>query len=74
MGVWLEVIDLLLHHGAHVDIANAKRETASSALPPTVNILNHLSLKCLAAHAIRTHQLPYRGIIPATLADFVDMH
>ena len=72
--VWLEVIDLLLHHGAHVDIANAKREIASDALPSTVNILNHLSLKCLAAHTIRTHQLLYHGIIPATLADFVDIH
>jgi len=73
-GVWLEMIDFLLYHGAHVDIANAKREVASDALPPTVNILNHVNLKCLAARAIRGHQLPYRGIIPATLADFVDIH
>ena len=72
--VWLELIDLLLHHGAHVDVANAKREIASDMLPPTLNILNHISLKCLAAHAIRTNQLPYHGIIPATLADFVDVH
>jgi len=71
---WLEVIDLLLHHGVHVDIANAERQIASDMLPPTVNILNHVSLKCLAAHTIRTHNLPYRGIIPNTLADFVDMH
>jgi len=72
--VWLELISLLLHHGAHIDIANAKREVASSALPPGVNILNHVSLKCLAAQTIRTHQLAYRGIIPTTLADFVDVH
>jgi len=73
-GHWLEVVDLLLHYGAHVDIANAKREVASDRLPPTVNVLNYVSLKCLAAHAIRAHQLPYRSIIPATLADFVDLH
>jgi len=73
-GVWLEVIDLLLHHGVHVDMANAKREIASDALPSSVNVLNYVSLKCLAAHTIRTHQLPYREIIPTTLSDFVDMH
>ena len=72
--VWFEVIDLLLRYGAHVDIANAKREVASSSLPPTVNILNYVSLKCLTAQAIRAYQLPYHGIIPTTLADFVDMH
>jgi len=74
MGVWLELINLLLYHGAHVDMANAKRQIAANALPPTVNVLNHMSLKCLAAQAIRANQLPYRGIIPATLADFVDIH
>ena len=73
-GVWLEVIHLLLQHGAHVDIANAKREIAADMLPPNVNVLNHLSLKCLAAQAIRAHQLLYCGIIPTTLADFVDLH
>ena len=74
VGVWLEVIHLLLHHGAHVDMANAKREIASDMLPRSVNILNHVSLKCLAAHAIRMHQISYRGMIPTTLADFVDIH
>jgi len=72
--VWLEVIDLLLHCGAHIDVANANREIPSDVLPSSVNILNHVSLRCLAAHAIRTYQLPYHGIIPTTLADFVDMH
>jgi len=73
-GVWLEVVYLLLQYGTHVDMANDNRETASTLLPRSVNILNHLSLKCLAAHAIRMHQLAYRGIIPTTLADFVDIH
>jgi len=73
-GVWLEVINLLLQSGAHVDMANAKREIASTMLPRNVNILNHVTLKCLAAQTIQTHRLSYRGIIPTTLADFVDIH
>jgi len=72
--VWEKVVDLLLSHGAHVDIANAKREVASNKLPASVNVLNHISLKCIAAYTIRTHQIPYHGIVPATLADFVDWH
>jgi len=73
-GDWLEVVLLLLQHGAHVDMANAKRETASTMLPRSMNILNRMTLKCLVAQAIRTHRLSYRGVIPTTLADFVDIH
>ena len=67
--VWLRVIDLLLEYGAHVDIANAK-------MPPSVDVFNHVSLKCLSARAIRKHQLPqaYRRVLPTMLADFVDRH
>ena len=73
-GVWLEVINLLLQSGAHVDMANVKREIASTMLPRSVNVLNHVTLKCLAAQTIRRHRLAYRGTIPTTLADFVDIH
>ena len=74
--VWLRVIDLLLEYGAHVDIANAKREIAADKMPPSVNMFNHVSLQCLSARAIRKHQLPqaYRGVLPTMLADFVDRH
>jgi len=72
--VWLEVIDLLLQYGAHVDFANADGETPFNLLPPSVEVFQHVSLRCLAAHAVRKHRLTYRGILPTTMADFVDKH
>jgi len=71
---WLEVINLLLAYGAHVDFVNAKGRRASDMLPSSVNVFNHVSLQCLAARTIRTHHLPYHGILPTRLADFVDKH
>lgn len=68
-----KVIELLLNHGAHVDMANAKREIASDKLP-ALDVFNHVTLACLAARAVRTYQLPYRGIVPETHAYFVDLH
>jgi len=47
------VVDVLLDHGAHIDIANAKRAVAFDKLPANVNVFNHVSLQCLAARAIR---------------------
>jgi len=72
--VWLEVTDLLMQYGAHVDFVNADGETASCLLPPSVDVFEHVSLKCPAARAIRKHQVPYREILPTILADFVDRH
>ena len=72
--VWLEVIDLLLQYGAHVDFVNSNRKTASDLLPPSVNVFEHVSLKCLAARAVRKHRVSYRGILPTILADFVVKH
>ena len=72
--LWLEVINLLLQYGAHVDFANYRGETASELLPPSVDVFKHVSLKCLAARALRTYHVTYRGIVPTTLAVFVDKH
>jgi len=68
-----EIVDLLLQHGVHVDAANADGRTASDCLSPSL-VFDHVSLKCLAARAVRSYKLPYRGNVPATLADFVDRH
>ena len=68
---WLKMINLLLEHDAHVD--NAIRQRASDMLPSSVDAFNHVSLQCLAARTTRTH-LPYHGILPTLLADFVDKH
>jgi len=72
--VWLQVIKLLLQYGAHVDFANANGKIASDMLPSTINVFNYLSLECLAARAVRKHQLSYRGIVPANVADLVNRH
>jgi len=48
--VWLDVIDLLLQYGADVDFVNVDRETASDLLPSSVDVFEHVSLKCLATH------------------------
>ena len=65
-----EIVDLLLQHGAHVDAANADGRTASNCLSPSL-VFNHVSLKCLAARAVLSYKLPYRGTVPTTLANFV---
>jgi len=68
-----EIVNLLLQHGAHVDAANADGRTASDCLSHSL-VFDHISLKCLAARAVRSFKLPYRGTVPTTLADFVDRH
>ena len=55
--VWLEVIDVLLQYGAHVDFANANGETAIDLLPPSVDVFKHVRLRCLAARAVRTYHI-----------------
>ena len=73
--VRLEVIDLLLQYGAHVDFANADGETAIDLLPDNVDVFEHVSLQCLAASTVSyTHHITYRGILPTTVADFVVKH
>ena len=71
---WMEMIHLLLQYGAHVDFVNANGETAIDLLPPSVDVFEHVSLQCLAARTVHTHHVTYRGILPITLADFVDKH
>jgi len=70
---WSEIIDALLKHGAHVDMANKVGKTVQDFLPADV-VFKHTSLACLAARAVRASELPYRGILPTRLADFVDEH
>ena len=72
-GAWSEMVDTLLEHGAHVDKANKAGKTARDFLPADV-VFKHTSLACLAARALRASDIPYRGILPTRLADFVDEH
>ena len=67
-----EVIELLLRYSAHVDIFNDSGDIAAKSLQ--LQILDHVSLKCLAATVIRDRRFPYVGRIPVHLEPFVQMH
>jgi len=71
---WEKKTELLLNHGAHVDMANAKGKFVYKKLPANIDVFNHISLQCLAARAIRAHKIPYGEILPKMVAEFVDYH
>ncbi|XP_074642183.1 protein fem-1 homolog A-like [Tubulanus polymorphus] len=68
----------LLDHGAHVDACNHKLKVAYVELIKQgcpVAVFDYLSLKCLAAAAIRKHQLTFSDAdIPRNLKPFIEMH
>ena len=67
-----KVIKLLLRYSAHPDIVNDRGDFAANGL--SLNMLDHVNLKCLATAVIRDHQIPYVGQIPKSLESFVQMH
>ena len=67
-----KVIELLLQYSAHPDIVNDHGDFAATGL--SLNMLDHVNLKCLATAVIRDHQIPYLGQIPESLESFVKMH
>ena len=67
-----EVILILLKHSAHVDMVNNAGKIASEGLK--LNLLNYVSLKCLASTVIMKHRIPYFGYISGSLKSFVEMH
>lgn len=73
------IITKLLEAGSHIDRANNNGETAfDSVLTGVAEIILKsqfkLSLKCLAAKAVKKYNVSYKGIIPDTLVTFTDMH
>lgn len=75
-----KIILLLIHDGgAHLDVCNTERKTPMMCATTGVSTIilrtqSSFSLKCLAAKAIRTYDIPYRNIIPETLDEFVQWH
>ncbi len=72
-----DIMALLVRAGAHFDATNARRKTAydlldeqSSGLHP----LNYVTLQCLAARAIESHRLPYKGLISEEMEAFIELH
>ncbi|XP_013413560.1 protein fem-1 homolog B [Lingula anatina] len=73
------IITSLLEYGAHIDRVNGRGLTAEDYSTTGVAEIilktqRSLSLKCLAAKAIKEKKIPYKGNVPATLLDFIDMH
>ncbi len=73
------IIMALLNADVHVDMRNRQGKTAIEASTTGVAeiILRtqmKVSLKCISARAVRKYKLTYRGQIPGSLEEFVDMH
>jgi len=73
-----EVVELLLSHGAHIDMKNVQgvRPAHLLATNPasTVSITRFLTLKCLCAQVISNNKLPFRGEVPEVLETFIEAH
>ncbi|ELU05935.1 hypothetical protein CAPTEDRAFT_1709 [Capitella teleta] len=74
-----EVAEVLVAHGAHVDACNELGQLASacfSRLPMKLSVppANRVSLKCLAARAVKRNRIPYEREVPATLNSFIELH
>ncbi|XP_057692768.1 protein fem-1 homolog B [Corythoichthys intestinalis] len=69
----------LVEAGAHTDRTNKEEKTPLDKSTTGVSEIllktqMKMSLKCLAARAVRRHRLAYRRQIPASLEEFVDFH
>lgn len=69
----------LLGAGAHIDICNKDGETAldvaTTGVAEVIIRTNYvISLRCLASRVIKKCDIPYHGLIPTDLEDFVMLH
>ncbi|XP_063333592.1 protein fem-1 homolog B [Pelmatolapia mariae] len=73
------IIINLVEAGAHTDMTNKQNKTPLDKSTTGVSEIllktqMKMSLKCLAARAVRQHQITYRNQIPKTLEEFVEFH
>lgn len=73
------IIINLVEAGAHTDRTNKQNKTPLDKSTTGVSEIllktqMKMSLKCLAARAVRQHQITYRNQIPKTLEEFVEFH
>ncbi|XP_043283534.1 protein fem-1 homolog B isoform X2 [Venturia canescens] len=71
----LELIDA----GAHIDTVNSLGKTPYEAAATGVAEIilrtrTKISLKCMAAKAVKTYGLSYNGHVPRTLESFIELH
>lgn len=73
------IIISLVEAGAHTDRTNKQKKTPLDKSTTGVSEIllktqMKMSLKCLAARAVRQHHITYRNQIPKTLEEFVEFH
>ncbi|XP_066557308.1 protein fem-1 homolog B isoform X2 [Amia ocellicauda] len=73
------IIISLVEAGAHTDMTNRQSKTPLDKSTTGVSEIllktqMKMSLKCLAARAVRLHHVSYRNQIPKTLEEFVEFH
>ena len=67
----------LVSKGAHIDARNAKGKIISKSLVklfPRISVAQHITLKCLAARAIKDNDIPYKGEVPTSLLPYIGIH
>ncbi|XP_066963868.1 protein fem-1 homolog C isoform X1 [Macrobrachium rosenbergii] len=76
-----EILNALLLAGAHLDTLNRSgqsfgslRASRGQRIHQLINPLQHTSLQCLAAAALRRHGLSYKTVLHPRLSQFVDHH
>ena len=76
-GLITRIAVVLVKNSAHVDMANEFGKRAADGLTSSLmemNMMNFVSLKCLAANVILKFKIPYAGQIIASLESFVQVH
>lgn len=77
--VLYSIIELLISSGAHLDPCNNHGETPLQAsvtgvAEVIIRTKMQLSLKCLAAKAVKLYNIGYEGSVPKNLESFIEMH
>jgi ankyrin repeat protein len=72
------VVQVLLSAGAHIDrrsaSGNQPQTLLSSITECTINPMQFVSLKCLAARRLQEQRIPVSGQVPESLVEFVRIH
>ena len=73
------IIVALIEGGAHMDRTNKNGQMALDIVTTGVAEIilrtkRKIELKCLAAMAVKKYQLDYKGHVPVTLEDFIEIH
>ena len=76
-----EILQVLIDGGSHDDFVNsdgktpldmAKTDVAHVILSERRNLVK--DLQCISAKAVRKHRIPYTGVVPVLLEEFISMH